>query len=75
MTKFLPLLLAALLATPVQAFDVLNPDDAWGARKEKPAKAPREKNDGKYLEYLGKTIGTGLGLGVNRPVFRGGPLV
>jgi hypothetical protein len=62
--KILPLLLAATLATAhVHAEDGFN-FVGGDAQAEKPAKAPREKNDGHYLETMAKSFGTGVGVGV-----------
>lgn len=58
---FLPLLLASTLATNAVAdgFDFIG----GNAQAEKTAKAPREKNDGRYLETMAKSFGTGVGVG------------
>ncbi len=61
--KTLPLLMAAILAaTPAFAgdgFDFIG----GAAQTEKPAKAPREKNDGRGLETMVKSFGAGMGVG------------
>jgi len=61
---FLPLLLAATLGTsPAYAFDSSDPFGMSDAQAEKPAKAVREKNDGRFLETMAKSFGTGVGVG------------
>ncbi|MBU1666622.1 MAG: hypothetical protein KKG92_14685, partial [Gammaproteobacteria bacterium] len=61
---FLPLLLAAMLATaPACAFDSSDPFGVNGAQADKPAKAQREKNDGHALEYTIKAWGAGFAAG------------
>jgi len=61
---FLPLLLAATLATaPAYAFDSSDPFGMSDAHADKPAKAQREKNDGRFLETMAKSFGTGVGVG------------
>lgn len=60
---FFPLLLVATLVTaPAYAFDSSDPFGI-GQAAEKPAKAVREKNDGRFLETMAKSFGTGVGVG------------
>ena len=65
MSRTASLLLAALLglSAQAQAFDSSDPFGMY-TPTEKPAKAPREKNDGRWLEYSFKAWGAGAAAGV-----------
>ena len=61
--------LALCLAAPALAFDSSDPF-GMGASAEKPAKAPREKNDGRWLENSLKNYASGAAAGaVNNAIF------
>lgn len=59
----LPLFLAAMLAAVPACADGGFDFIGGATQAEKPAKAPREQNDGRFLETMVKSFGTGVGVG------------